>query len=58
MKEYLKFFDALLTNRLITAIWKEVLSILNNELDESDDKENYLILFTILFALNITRKME
>lgn len=50
--EYLKYFDALFVNRLITPIWKEILFILNDELDESDDKDDFLILFTMLFSLN------
>ena len=50
--EYLKFFDALLSNRLITPIWRDILKLLEVELDDSNDKDDYLILFAILFALN------
>ena len=50
--EYLKYFDALLSNRLITPIWKEVLALVEEELGENEDKDDYLILFSILFSLN------
>ena len=50
--EYLKFFDALLSNRLITPIWRDILKLLDVELDDSNDKDDCLILFAILFALN------
>lgn len=52
--EYLKYFDALLVNRLITPIWKEILFILNDELDESDDKDDFLILLQCYFPLMTT----
>ena len=48
--EYLMYFDALLKNRLITPIWKEVLSLIEGELDVKN-KDDALILFTILFSL-------
>ncbi len=49
--EYNKFNDALINNRLLTPIWKEVISLLNIELDDCKDKDDYLILFCILFSL-------
>ena len=49
--EYLKFYDALLSNRLITPIWKEVLKIIENELENNENKDDYLILFCIMFSL-------
>ncbi len=49
--EYLKYFDSLLTNRLITPIWREVLLLIDNELGNDKSKDDYLILFTILFSL-------
>lgn len=51
MVEYLKYFNAMLSNRLITPIWREVLILLNEELDESERKDDFLILFAMLFAL-------
>lgn len=50
--EYKKFFDSLLVNRLITPIWKEVISLIENELEDSSKKDDALILFMILFSLN------
>ena len=49
--EYWKFYDSLLSNRLITTIWKEVLNLLDEQIDDSQEKNNYLILLTILFSL-------
>ena len=49
--EYLSYFDALLSNRLITPIWREVLVLLGEELDESERKDDYLIIFAMFFAL-------
>ena len=54
--EYITFFEDLLANDLITPIWKEILSILSKEIENnpaSEEKKNdYLILISILFALN------
>ncbi len=49
--EYVKFVDALINNRLLTPIWKEVINLINDELDDSLDKDDYLILFSLLFSL-------
>ena len=49
--EYLKFYEALLSNHLITPIWKEVSLLISDEMDEFDNKDDYLILFFILFSL-------
>ena len=51
MMEYLKYYEALLKNRLITPIWKEVISLIENEIDDSDYKDDCLILFFVLFSL-------
>lgn len=49
--EYNKFIDALINNRLLTTIWKEVITLIDNEMDDSNDKDDCLILFSILFSL-------
>ena len=49
--KYIEFYDALLANRLITPIWKEVLPLIENELDDNKYKENFMVLFTIMFSL-------
>lgn len=49
--EYLKFYEALKANRLITPIWKDVILLLQDELEDSPDKDDLLILILILFAL-------
>ena len=46
-----KFYDDLFVNGLIAPIWREALNLLENELNDSVNKENYLILFTIMFSL-------
>ena len=49
--EYLKYFDALIENRLITPIWRNIIILIEKELKDSNDKDDYLIIFIILFAL-------
>lgn len=49
--KYIELYDALLANRLITPIWKEVLPLIENELDDNKYKENFMVLFTIMFSL-------
>ena len=50
--EYLKFYDSLKSITLITPIWKEILLLLDEQIDDTNDKDDYLILFAILFSLN------
>lgn len=49
--EYLKYFDALIENRLITPIWKNIIHLVEKELKDSKEKDDFLIIFIILFAL-------
>lgn len=50
--EYLKYFDALVENKLINPIWRNIIILIEKELDNSSDKDDFLILFIILFSLN------
>ena len=49
--KYEEFYEALSANRLIAPIWKEVLPLVANELEDNQYKENFLVLFTIMFSL-------
>ena len=49
--KYEEFYEALSANKLIAPIWKEVLPIISNELDDNQYKENFMVLFTIMFSL-------
>lgn len=49
--EWLEYYEALLKNRLITPIWKEVLSLLEGEIENVSGKDDYLVLLSILFSL-------
>lgn len=49
--EYIAFYNSLKDNRLITPIWGKVLSLIDNELGGIQDKDNYLVVFAILFSL-------
>ena len=49
--KWIEYYNALLENRLITPIWKEVLSLLDLEIGTNDKKDDYLILTSILFSL-------
>ena len=49
--KYEEFYEALSTNKLIEPIWKEVLPLIANELDDNEYKENFMVLFTIMFSL-------
>ena len=51
MNDYRKFYDFLLKNRLITPIWKYILELIENEIKEDLNKDNYLIIFAIYFSL-------
>ena len=47
-KEWFKF---LLQNKLITPIWEYILEIIKNEIKEKQNKEYYLIIFSLYFGL-------
>ena len=51
MNSYKEFYDFLLKNRLIEPIWWYILNIIENEINDVENKDNYLIVFTIYFCL-------
>lgn len=55
------FYESLLNIKVIQPIWKHILNIIENQIVDNKDKEYYLVLFTIYFALidegNITMSL-
>ena len=49
--EYEKFYELLLRNGFISEIWGYILDMLNNELKDNKNKEDFLKLSTIYFSL-------
>ena len=47
---YKDFYKLLLNNRLISNIWEYVLALIEEEIKEKEHKNDYLIIFAILFS--------
>ncbi len=51
MNNYKDFYNFLLRNRLITPIWEYILDIIEKQIREKPNKDNYLNIFAIYFSL-------
>ena len=51
MISYKSFYEFLFKNKLITNIWKYILELVEEQINENSNKEYFLIIFTIYFSL-------
>ena len=51
MNNYKDFYNFLLKNRLIESIYGYILDIIDNEIKDNNDKDYYLIIFSMYFSL-------
>ena len=51
MNNYKDFYNFLLKNRLIESIYGYILDIIENEIKDNNDKDYYLIIFSMYFSL-------
>ena len=51
MMNYKSFYEFLLKNKLITKIWKHVLELIEEIINTDENKDYYLVIFTIYFSL-------
>ena len=49
MSNYKEFYDFLINNNMITPIWSYILEIIDNEIREKENKDDYLMIFSIYF---------
>ena len=62
MINYLDFYKILLNMKVINPIWEYILKVIEKQIKDNKDKDYYLVLFTIYFALidegNITMSLN
>ena len=51
MNNYKKFYEILLNNKLINPVWEYILDIIEEQIINNPNKDYYLIIFAIYFAL-------
>ena len=49
--DYKEYYNLLLENKMITPIWKYVLELIEEEIKDNKNKDNYLVIFAIYFSL-------